>query len=245
MTEEEWLSTSEIYRLVQFLHERGDERRLRLFAHACCQRFLQFNNEELFLRALAAVERCAEGELTATELGAVESELRTRANEIEADLTNRDGVLEANQSSSMAYALAFAAAPSFTRREVSAGVVSTLGSLVLYVQSSMVSPVWERTRRREDVDRADKIESAFQVTLVRDIYGNPFRPPPFDSRWRTGDVIGLARGINEDRAYDRLPLLCDALMDAGCDAEDILAHCRSEGPHVRGCWLVDLVLAKE
>jgi hypothetical protein len=81
--------------------------------------------------------------------------------------------------------------------------------------------------------------------LVRDVYGNPFRPPAFDPGWRTADAVGLARGIYQDRAFDRLPLLADALMDAGCADEDILAHCRSEGPHVRGCWVVDLVLGKE
>jgi hypothetical protein len=81
--------------------------------------------------------------------------------------------------------------------------------------------------------------------LVRDIFGNPFRLVAFDPRWRTSDAVGLARGIYEDRAFDRLPLLADALMDAGCDNSEILDHCRGEGPHVRGCWVVDLVLGKE
>jgi hypothetical protein len=81
--------------------------------------------------------------------------------------------------------------------------------------------------------------------LVRDVFGNPFRPVAFHARWRTADTVGLARGVYEDRAFDRLPLLADALMDAGCADEDILAHCRSDGPHVRGCWVVDLVLGKE
>ena len=72
---------------------------------------------------------------------------------------------------------------------------------------------------------------------------NP-RPVAFDPRWRTADAVGLARGMYEDRALDRLPLLADALMDAGCADEQVLGHCRSEGPHVRGCWVVDLVLGK-
>jgi hypothetical protein len=88
-------------------------------------------------------------------------------------------------------------------------------------------------------------EQAALATLIRDIFGNPFRPVAFDPRWRTDDAVGLARGIYEDRAFDRLPLLADALMDAGCDSDDILSHCRGEGPHVRGCWIVDLVLGKE
>jgi hypothetical protein len=81
--------------------------------------------------------------------------------------------------------------------------------------------------------------------LLRCIFGNPFRVVSFDPRWRTEDVLGVARGIYEERAFDRLPLLADALMDAGCDDEQVLGHCRDEGPHARGCWVVDLVLGKE
>jgi hypothetical protein len=87
--------------------------------------------------------------------------------------------------------------------------------------------------------------SAVARALVRCVLGNPFRPAAVDPRWRTADAVGLARAIYEDRAFDRLPILADALTDAGCDDEQILAHCRSSGPHVRGCWVVDLVLGKE
>ena len=83
-----------------------------------------------------------------------------------------------------------------------------------------------------------------QAELLRDIFGNPFRPVAFHPRWRTADVLGLARGIYDDRAFDRLPLLADALMEVGCADEQVLGHCRSDGPHVRGCWVVDLVLGK-
>ena len=80
--------------------------------------------------------------------------------------------------------------------------------------------------------------------LLRDIFGNPFRPLTFDPAWLTSDVLALAHGIYEERAFDRVPILADALQDAGCDNTDILSHCRSEGAHVRGCWVVDLVLGK-
>ena len=90
-----------------------------------------------------------------------------------------------------------------------------------------------------------KSEGVAQAEFVRDIFGNPFRPVAFHPRWRTADVLGLARGIYDERAFDRLPLLADALMDAGRDSDDVLSHCRSDGPHVRGCWVVDLVLGKE
>jgi hypothetical protein len=81
-------------------------------------------------------------------------------------------------------------------------------------------------------------------SLLRDIFGNPFRPITLDPRWLTSTVLDLARLIYDERAFDRLPILADALMDAGCDSEELLKHCRSEGPHVRGCWVVDLILGK-
>ena len=81
--------------------------------------------------------------------------------------------------------------------------------------------------------------------LLRDIFGNPFRPVTIDPRWLTSTVIDLADAIYTERAFDRMPILADALMDAGCDSEEIINHCRGPGPHVRGCWVVDLLLGKE
>jgi hypothetical protein len=66
----------------------------------------------------------------------------------------------------------------------------------------------------------------------------------FDHSWRTPDVLALARGVRGEGAYDRLPILADALQEAGCDNAYILDHCRGPGPHVRGCFVVDLVLGK-
>jgi hypothetical protein len=81
--------------------------------------------------------------------------------------------------------------------------------------------------------------------FLRCIGGNPFRPAALDPRWRTPDVVGLAWAIYDGKAFERMPLLADALMDAGCEDEQVIAHCRGSGPHVRGCWVVDLVLNKE
>ena len=83
------------------------------------------------------------------------------------------------------------------------------------------------------------------ANLLRCILGNPFRPVTLDPAWRTSTVVALAKGIYDDRAFDRLPVLADALQDAGCENDDILNHCRGDGPHARGCWVVDLVLGKE
>ena len=82
------------------------------------------------------------------------------------------------------------------------------------------------------------------VQVARDIFGNPFRPVAFSPAWRTETAVALASAIYADRAFDRMPILADALEEAGCDSTDVLAHCRGPGPHVRGCWVVDGVLGK-
>ena len=76
-------------------------------------------------------------------------------------------------------------------------------------------------------------------------FTNPFASMPPKTAWFTTTVVSLAQSIYDDRAFDRLPILADALEDAGCDSADILNHCRQPGEHVRGCWVVDLVLGKE
>jgi hypothetical protein len=82
-------------------------------------------------------------------------------------------------------------------------------------------------------------------SIVRDIFGNPFRPIAFDPTWLTPTVVALAKGIYVERAFDRMPILADALEEAGCDNAEVLLHCRGDGPHVKGCWVVDAVLGKE
>jgi hypothetical protein len=97
--------------------------------------------------------------------------------------------------------------------------------------------------------------------LLRDIAGNPFRgsrgrqfnkrkrkpqlEPIFRPEWRTDTVLALTRGMYESREFSAMPILADALQDAGCEQPDILNHCRDlNATHVRGCWVVDLVLEK-
>jgi hypothetical protein len=83
-----------------------------------------------------------------------------------------------------------------------------------------------------------------QALLLRDVVVYPLRPVAFNSAWVTSAASSLAQGIYEDRAFDCLPILADALEEAGCDNADILNHCRQPGAHVRGCWVVDLLLNK-
>jgi hypothetical protein len=94
---------------------------------------------------------------------------------------------------------------------------------------------------------ARQLEDGAQCQLLHDIFGNPFRPVAVDPRWLAwnfGTVPAIARHVYEERAFYDLPILADALEDAGCGDAAILDHCRSRGPHVRGCWVVDLLLGK-
>jgi hypothetical protein len=92
------------------------------------------------------------------------------------------------------------------------------------------------------------VDWGLQCRLLRDILGNPFRPASIDPTWlvwNSGTVPKLAQAIYDERRFGDLPILADALEEAGCDNTDVLAHCRGPGPHVRGCWVVDLLLGKE
>ncbi len=93
-------------------------------------------------------------------------------------------------------------------------------------------PVWEE-------------EHSHAIRVLRDIFGNPFRPVAFDPAWRTDTAVAVARQMYDSRDFGAMPILADALQDAGCEDEHILNHCRdTSAPHVRGCWVCDLVLNK-
>lgn len=94
--------------------------------------------------------------------------------------------------------------------------------------------------------KCGKEEIEYQSSLFRDILGNPFRPISFSSEWRTDTALSLVRMMYDSRDFSAMPILADALQDAGCDNDMILNHCRDANQlHVRGCWVVDLVLGKE
>ena len=88
------------------------------------------------------------------------------------------------------------------------------------------------------------IDEVALLPFFHDVFGNPFRPASVAGSWLTLSVQKLAATIYADRAFHRLPILADALEEAGCDDADILGHCRGPGPHVRGCWVVDFLLGK-
>ena len=118
---------------------------------------------------------------------------------------------------------------------------------------AVVSTAWETALGAAEHTASNAAQAAprragrkAQTELINCIFGlQKSRKDPLDPRWLTSTVVDLAQAIYEEHAFGRMPILSDALMDAGCDNEEIILHCRSGGPHVRGCWVVDLLTGKE
>jgi len=122
--------------------------------------------------------------------------------------------------------------------------VGFAGAAIIELQGLMPStlPFFENLLTTE----ARKIGIGRQfATEFRDIAGNPFRRVAWQPEWNTETAAALARAIVAERAFDRMPILADALEDAGCDSQQVLQHCRNEAVHVVGCWVLDSVLGRE
>jgi hypothetical protein len=118
----------------------------------------------------------------------------------------------------------------------------------------------EEPRQRSELDdfeaeeRRERAARKQLALVLREILGNPYKPPRFDPSWRTSTVQQLAQGIFDERAFNRLPILADALLDTDCDEEAVLRHCRGTElhvmetrepvQHVRGCWVIELILGR-
>jgi hypothetical protein len=218
---------------------RATDRKLRLFACACYHRIRHLLPDQRAAAAVAVAEQFADGLVPAARLRAADEEVRQACDELEPRWRLARGRAR-TLLSPIHEALALGGVVTWREAQKAA-----------YYAASNAHHAFAAIRY-PDAGASDRKFSASQVAeeraqtqVIRDIFGNPFRPVSFDPRWRTADSIGLASAAYEDRAFDRLPLLADALQDAGCDDEQVLGHCRSEGPHVRGCFVVDLVLRKE
>jgi hypothetical protein len=116
---------------------------------------------------------------------------------------------------------------------------------VEWLRTALTDPRRAVAQLLTDMDWAGRVCPDRQERCLRVLFRlmeclHPTRAAVIDPRWRTADTLGVARGIVEDRAHDRLPLLADALMDAGCDDDYILSHCRSGGWHPAECWTLEL-----
>ena len=117
-----------------------------------------------------------------------------------------------------------------------------------YRLSDLYSGLWpdEKCTAEEFIRHASGLlENGNGDNMLREVIGQPLPPGYLLIAVAHDTAVSLARQMYESRNFTAMPILADALQDAGCDNEDILAHCRGDGPHVRGCWVVDLVLGRE
>jgi hypothetical protein len=221
VTEQQWLSAKSIDSLRDWWQARPPRDRLprkeRLFACACCRLWWDQLTDVRCRRAVEAAEAFADGLIGKPAL----ARARTAATAAARD-TPRPPRGD--------YSL-----------EASVQIVTNLHRDDVFVATT--------ARLRDaapDLRLCTKKHSkATQAALLRDILGNPFRKVTFSPSWRTDTAVALAKQMYEAREFSAMPILADALQDAGCDNEDVLDHCREPGLHVRGCWVVDLVLGNE
>ena len=231
MTEREWLAGTDPTPMLEYIRKQSSDRKLRLLTVSCCRLFWDCLNLDETRTAIEVSERFADGHATEEEL----SEARSAAHDAawyaryyderephpseDGERRRYFGERLGKPSQEVLRRLFFVAFMANTSQRLRADGMPTL--------------------------RTDPILVRHGPSLLRDVFGNPFRPATADPRRLTSTAVSLARSIYEDRAFDRMPILADALEEAGCDDADLLAHCRGGGPHARGCWAVDLLLGKE
>jgi hypothetical protein len=228
MTEAQWLTAKDPDVLLDYLEEQPvppSERKARLFAVACCRRVWDLLSEDC-REAVEVIERYADGDASALDLASV------RATALSAG-----GRGPAGQA---AWAVHWAANRRVVQvlRNICDGIIGAASKAAVHAAEVKSAHAW---------NVASAAVAREQAELLRDCFGNPFRPVSVEAGWLAwggGVVRHLAQAIYTEEAFDRLPVLADALEEAGCSDADILGHCRQPGEHVRGCWVVDLVLAK-
>jgi hypothetical protein len=239
--------------MLEFLQDRASARKVWLFAVACCRRVWDLLTDEWSRTAVEVVERFVDGLATGEELQAAPEAARNVVVSHAAAISHAVAVTGLNPTLAAFAALtahsatvevAYAPHPENAYQVSLTTLEARMFALGLDHRDYGMSLSRDRAIR---VARAPELKS--QAHLVRDIFGPlPFRSVTVDPSWlgwNGGTVVQLVRSIYEERRFGDLPVLADALEDSGCSDPDILGHCRSGLDHVRGCWVVDLVLGKE
>lgn len=216
MTESDWNSCTDPQQMLEFLPGKVSDRKLRLFACAYSRRIWHVLADSRNPVELA--ERYADGQASQAELEEAREQGELIWSGFESD--DDDGLRKFQGYSTLwsSDGDAIEVAEHFPRRVAESGAMS---------ESSLYNS-----------------EPQIQASLAREVFGNPFKPVTINPAWLTNTVVSLAQALYDDRAFDRLPVLADALEDSGCTLREMLNHCRKPGVHARGCWLIDLLLGK-
>ena len=231
MTEHEWQHCTDPTPVLEFLRGKASDRKLRLFAVACCRRFWGVATQDD--RTLVRVaEMFADGEVEGQDLAEARRQVQS-------------GFTQNFYSGGDTVFTAFGDGPAPHVGEAARS---------LLVSAYRTGPSGYDRASINARYQAREAERARQVATIRCLFGNPFRPAslaPAILTWNDATVVRLAQAAYEERKMPegtldngRLAVLADALEEAGCTDADVLGHLRGQGPHVRGCWAVDLCLGK-
>ena len=258
MTESEWLTSTDLGVMLDFLEDSGwtSDRKLRLFACTCCRWIATHFEDGRSLRLVEVSELFADGAASPEELG---SAFEDAADAQEGIHLSGGGAVEQGAAEAVLG----------LRRELQwgqlcEGIAEVVGEAEAAKAGDRIYGTpgkhWSTQERehQEACEAGEQAESAAQAAVLRDIFGPlPFRPFRFDPGWRTPPVLSLAQAAYEERVVpnpsrpgwlvldeDRLRVLADALEEAGA-AGEILEHLRGPGEHTRGCWCIDCILGKE
>jgi hypothetical protein len=231
MNEVDWLTATDPSAMLAYLEGKTTDRKLRLFACACVRRaWGRLQQGSPAQRAVETAERLAEGQAEALDL----EQAREQAEQ---------AAYAAPHLDAFSY-VAAAACCADDPLEAARTVRESMRQHAVRETANEVAPGEDEARFNAVASAA---ECRAQADLLREVIGNPFRPPhlaPEWLRWNNGAVAAMARVLAEEQRFAELPYLADALEDAGCDDADLLRHLRGPGPHVRGCWAVDLLLGR-
>jgi hypothetical protein len=241
MTEEEWLRSNDpLAMCAQALAEttwktrwigwmkarrfRISDRKIRLVELACCERTASLLQDPRLHNLLPLARKHAEGQLGVFELtSAIDRSMNWLTDLEEHRILLPPSRYEALRCAATALGRFFHVSPP--------------GDGAIFLLTARAHGADLRARERQ-----------IQADLVREILGNPFRLEPIDPTWLSANdqaARRLVEEIDETERYGELPILADALEDAGCTSAAILSHCRSDGPHVPGCWVMDALLGRE
>jgi hypothetical protein len=231
MTGAEWLACADPEPMLEFLANRASERKLQLFAVACCRRAWHLMTDPRQHEAVEAAERFADGLLTEADF----QEVLHPIVDLWAHLpesVGREGAWSASH-----YIIA-------ATRHLGTGdgapyAANYASGALAGLAGTQGSPDWFAVRQAED---------AAQCQLIRDLFGNPPVPFHFDPHWLSGEgstAVERAREVYREGTFASLSWLGEVLEQAGCRDRDVLEHCKGPGPHARGCWVVDALLGHE
>lgn len=231
MTETEWLAGADPATMLRQLGRRASQRKRRLFGCASCGHIWELIADERSRAAVQIAEQFADGLAGSAELTQARAAAKAVADEQAAP------PYVAHWAAAACYCAAMQNAGNAMKAWHSAASAAQMQTLAQRGRSPMAEENLAATKA------AWANELPRYAALLRDMF--QLFPVRLDPAWRTATVLAVATHIYEERKFENMPILADALEDGGCTSPDILNHCRQPGPHAKGCWCVDLILDKQ